>query len=155
VAKWESRAVCGISKQGSKVGFLRTTTNLVAYQLYLQGRYYWSKRGQGVATSIDLLKQAIVADPSYALAYAGLADAYSIAPPYTGMSPEQANALAAPAAHRALELDSQLPEAHAALPTVVAAEFKLNDAEAEFQIFSSRPTTRTSIISMPCLPWYR
>jgi TolB-like protein/predicted Ser/Thr protein kinase len=88
-----------------------STANSEAYQLYLKGRYYWNKRGaDNINKSIELFKQAIDADPSYALAYAGLADAYTVAPPYTAMDSRQANALAIAAARKALELDPQLAE---------------------------------------------
>jgi TolB-like protein/Flp pilus assembly protein TadD len=111
-----------------------TTANSEAYQLYLKGRYYWNKRGaDNINKSIDLFQQAIANDPSYALAYAGLADAYSVSPPYTGMVALQAQALAMPAARKAIELDPQLPEAHGAMAAVLASEFKWPEAEKEFQ----------------------
>ncbi len=111
-----------------------TTQNAQAYQLYLKGRYYWNKRGgDNIAASIELFKQAIAADPAYALAYSGLADAYSVAPPYTGMSSEEADALAMPAARKAVELDPQLPEAHGALAAALSNEFKWAEADKEFK----------------------
>jgi TolB-like protein/tetratricopeptide (TPR) repeat protein len=110
------------------------TQNSEAYQLYLKGRYYWNKRGpDNIATSIDLFKQAVATDPSYALAYAGLADAYSVAPAYTGMASQQANALAMPAARKAVELDPQLAEAHGALAAALVSAFKWTEADKEFQ----------------------
>jgi TolB-like protein/Tfp pilus assembly protein PilF/predicted Ser/Thr protein kinase len=111
-----------------------TTSSAEAYQLYQKGRYYWNKRGgDNINASIDLFKQAIAADPSYALAYAGLADAYNVAPPYTGMPAAQANALAVPAARKAVELDPQLAEAHGALAAALVDLFQWSDAEKEFQ----------------------
>lgn len=110
-----------------------TTSNSEAYQLYLKGRFYWNLRGDGIAKSIELFQQAIVADPSYALAYAGLADAYSASPPFTLMAAAQANSLALPAARKAVELDPQLAEAHSALAGALAHEFKWDEAEREFQ----------------------
>ena len=93
-----------------------TTQNAEAYQFYLKGRYLLNKRGaDNINKSIELFKQAIAADPGYALAYAGLADAYNIAPSWTGMSEQEGNAQSLSAAHKALELDPQLAEAHAAL----------------------------------------
>ncbi len=51
------------------------TANTEAYQLYLQGRFYWNKRTpQGLQKSIEYFNQAVAVDPSNALAYAGLAD---------------------------------------------------------------------------------
>ena len=111
-----------------------TTSNSAAYQLYLKGRYYWNKRGpENINASIDLFKQAVATDPSYALAYAGLADAYSVAPPYTGIGSQQANALAMQAAHKAVELDPQLAEAHGAMASALVTAFQWREAEKEFQ----------------------
>ena len=59
------------------------TTNPEAYRLYLEGRQLWYGRTpQGLKKSIDLFQQAIAADPSYALAYTGLADTYNVASSY-------------------------------------------------------------------------
>jgi TolB-like protein/predicted Ser/Thr protein kinase len=111
-----------------------TTANSEAYQLYLKGRYYWNKRGgDNINASIDLFKQAIANDPSYALAYAGLADAYSVAPPYTLMDSKEAGVLAQSAARKALELDPQLAEAHGAMAGALANELKYSEAGKEFQ----------------------
>jgi serine/threonine protein kinase/tetratricopeptide (TPR) repeat protein len=111
-----------------------TTTNSEAYQLYLKGRYYWNQRGaDNIYKSINLFKQAIDSDPSYALAYAGLADAYSVAPPYTGMDPQQASMQALAAARKALELDPQLAEAHGAMAGVLANGLKYSESGKEFQ----------------------
>jgi eukaryotic-like serine/threonine-protein kinase len=111
-----------------------TTSNSDAYQLYQKGRYYWNKRGgDNINASIDLFKQAIAADPSYALAYAGLADAYNVAPPYTGLASSEANALALPMARKAVELGPQISEAHRALASAMANSFQWSDAEKEFQ----------------------
>jgi|SRR5579864_3380908 len=110
------------------------TANSQAYQLYQKGRYYWYKRGaDNISASIDLFKQAVAADPSYALAYAGLADAYSVSPPYTGFPAAQANTLALPAARKGIELNPQLPEGHSALALALADAFQWSDAESEFQ----------------------
>jgi serine/threonine-protein kinase len=57
----------------------RGTDNVQAYGLYLRGRYAWNKRSQeGVIEAIQFFEQAIAADPGYALAYTGLADAYAL-----------------------------------------------------------------------------
>jgi eukaryotic-like serine/threonine-protein kinase len=111
-----------------------TTASSDAYQLYLKGRYFWYQRGgENVLKSIELFKQAIGADPTYALAYAGLADAYSVAPPYTGMASQEANAQAIAAARKAVELDSQLAEAHGAMAAALINSFQWAEAEKEFQ----------------------
>jgi hypothetical protein len=92
------------------------TTNPEAYRLYLEGRQLWYGRTPaGLKRSIDLFQQAIAADPSYALAYTGLADTYNVASSYgIGITARQARLMADAASHKALELDDSLPEAHTA-----------------------------------------
>jgi len=81
-----------------------------------------------------LFQQAIAADPNYALAYAGLADTYNVAPSYrTGISSRQGSLLADEATRKALELDSSLSEAHAARAMAIATELKWGEAEPEFR----------------------
>src|SRR5437764_2551005 len=66
----------------------RPTTNGEAHQLYLKGRFFWNKRtGNDLKKSIDYFEQAIAADPTYALAYAGVADGYVWLPGYTAGTP--------------------------------------------------------------------
>ncbi len=89
-----------------------------AYHLYLKGRYHWNKYAeQGLRKAIDYFSQAIEIDPSYALAYAGLADSY-----YRLSNLYAPNSVAMPkakaAALQALEIDETLAEAHAALGLV-------------------------------------
>jgi len=87
-----------------------------AYRLYLQGRYQFSKRTlPAFERSIQLFQQVLEKDPDYALAYAGLAESYGILPFYGGELPKVAFPKAKAAALKALEIDSSLAEAHAAL----------------------------------------
>src|SRR5437868_9645575 len=66
----------------------RPTENTEAHQLYLKGRFFWNKRtGNDLKKSIDYFNQAIATDANYALAYAGVADAYVLLPGYSGGSP--------------------------------------------------------------------
>ena len=111
------------------------TTNPEAYRLYLEGRQAWYGRTQeGLKKSIDLFQQAIAADPSYALAYTGLADTYIVAPSYgIGISTSQARLLADAATRKALELDDNLSEAHAARAMALVMAWKWNEAESEFR----------------------
>jgi TolB-like protein/Flp pilus assembly protein TadD/predicted Ser/Thr protein kinase len=111
-----------------------TTQNAEAYQFYLKGRYLLSKRGtDNINKSIELFKQAIAADPGYAPAYAGLANAYNIAPSWTGMSEQEGYVQSLPAAHKALELDPQLADAHAALGSALVKNFQWAEGVKEFQ----------------------
>ena len=87
-----------------------------AYQLYLKGRFYWNKRTvDGLRQAADFYKQAIEKDPSFALAYSGLAETYALYPNYSVALPKDSMPLAKAAAQKALELDDSLAEAHAAL----------------------------------------
>jgi len=89
-----------------------------AFENYLKGRYFWNKRtGEALKTAITHFDDAIEHDPSFARAYAGLADAYALAGDwqYGVVSPQEAFAKAKAAAARALELDDRLGEAHASL----------------------------------------
>ncbi len=92
------------------------TTNPEAYELYLKGRFFWNKRtGAELVKSIDYFEQAVGRDQKYALAYAGLADAYVLLPPYGAASPSESFPQAGAAARKALELDDTLAEAHTSL----------------------------------------
>jgi TolB-like protein/Tfp pilus assembly protein PilF len=109
---------------------VRPTENAEAHQLYLRGRYFWNKRtGADLKKAIDYFNQAIGKDPNYALAYAGLADAYVLLSAYAEGSPKDSLPQAKAAALKALELDNTLGEAHATLANVLVA-YDLNFAEA-------------------------
>lgn len=93
-----------------------------SYENYLKGRYYWNKRSQeGLTKAIDYFQLAIEKDPNYALAYAGLADCYSIiGSAIVGTVPSQEVApKAKAAAMKALQLDDTLAEAQTSLATVL------------------------------------
>jgi adenylate cyclase len=92
----------------------RPTENSEAHQLYLKGRYYWNKwLGPGFEKSRDYYQQAIDLDPTYALAYAGLADYYGFAFANGLLPPEEKWAKAEEeTASKALELDPTLGEAY-------------------------------------------
>jgi TolB-like protein/DNA-binding winged helix-turn-helix (wHTH) protein/Tfp pilus assembly protein PilF len=94
------------------------TLNPDAYQTYLKGRYFWNQRTRdGLQTAIDYFTRAVSIDPSYAEAYAGLADSYAVAGDwkYGVDSPQDAFVKATTAAAKALALDDTLGEAHASL----------------------------------------
>jgi serine/threonine protein kinase/TolB-like protein/TPR repeat protein len=120
-------------KASSKLGSAGTS-NAEAYRLYLEARQLWYGRTpSGLKKSIDLFQQAIAADPNYALAYAGLADTYNIAPSYIDLSSKQGVLLADEASRKALDLDDSLPEAHAARALALATAWQWSQAEHEFQ----------------------
>ena len=94
----------------------RSTDNSEAYQLYLRGRHHWAKRTPDrLRKGIEYFQQAIEKDPSYALAYSGLADCYSILGLYSILPPKEALAKAKAAAVAAVAFDEELAEGHASL----------------------------------------
>ena len=107
---------------------------LEAAQLYLKGRYYWSKRtADGLTQGADFFQQAIDNDPSFALAYVGLADCYNMLVVYSKLSPKDGFPKARDAAVKALELDDSLSEAHTSLAFVKARfEWRWSEADREF-----------------------
>ena len=112
----------------------RPTENRQAHQLYLKGKFFWNKRnGDDLQRAADYFQQAISADPGYANAYAGLAQATLLMPFYDAAASEDAFPKAKAAATRAIELDESSPEGHAALAMLLCYEFKLSESEAEFK----------------------
>lgn len=90
-----------------------------AYDLYLQGRYFWNKRTKpGFERAADFFQQAIARDPNYARAYAGLADTYGLMSTWFVGPPGELMPKARAAALKALQLDDSLPEAHASLALI-------------------------------------
>ncbi len=110
------------------------TENLEAFNLYLKGRYYWNMRtGEGLEKSVMNFNLAIEEDPAYALAYAGLADAYILLAGYGHAPPEQALSKASQAARKAVELDDMLAESHTSLAGTVFHYFEWATVERELQ----------------------
>jgi len=98
----------------------RPTENPEAHELYLKGRFFWNKRtGADLRKAIEYFNQALGKDPSYALAYAGLADAYDLLDTYGAASPADSIPQAKAAAKKALELDDTLAEAHTSLADIL------------------------------------
>jgi len=94
----------------------RYTENIEAYNLYLKGRHFWKFRTHaGLDKSIEYFQQAIDKDPNYALAHAGIADAFSTLGFYTFIPPVEAYSKAMESAGKALQIDPLLPEGHLSL----------------------------------------
>ncbi|MGI9263376.1 MAG: hypothetical protein ACR2QU_00515, partial [Gammaproteobacteria bacterium] len=110
------------------------TSNVEAYQLYLQARHQWKRRGvDAIEKSIELLDQALALDAEFARAYAGLAAAYVVLPGYAGIAdPTEYYEKAANAARQALARDPNLAEAHAVLAEIDNDRGNWVDAEAAF-----------------------
>lgn len=97
----------------------RYTENSESYRAYLRGRYHWNKRTpEGLQKGIEDFRQAIDLDPLFALAYTGLADSYILQSLYGAKPATDVMPKARAAANKALEIDSQLAEAHASLALV-------------------------------------
>ena len=105
-----------LSREENKRLTKRYTDNVEAYQLYLTGRYHWNKlTPPEITKSIGFFKQAIDLDPTYALAYFGLADAYRALAPTGEVPPREILPQAKAAAAKALEIDESLAEPHVTL----------------------------------------
>jgi TolB-like protein/Tfp pilus assembly protein PilF len=97
----------------------KPTANPEAYELYLKGRFFWNKRtADDLRRSIDYFNQSVAKDPNYALAYAGLAQAWKLLPAFNGGAPQDCFPQAESAAKKALALDDTLSDAHAALASL-------------------------------------
>jgi TolB-like protein/Tfp pilus assembly protein PilF len=110
------------------------TSNTTAYELYHRGRSLWDKRsGDNIPKAIEFYEQAIAHDPNYGPAYGGLASAYVLLPYFTGAARNDSNAKAKAAALKALSLDPNLAEAHAALGKMMFFQMDLAGSLREYQ----------------------
>jgi serine/threonine protein kinase/Tfp pilus assembly protein PilF len=111
------------------------TANPEAYQEYLKGRYWWNKLSrEGLNKGIEHFHQAISKDPSYALAYSGVADCYSVLGTFRFVFPKEAFPRAKEAALKALQMDDALAEAHTSLAWIKTMyEWDWSGAESELQ----------------------
>ncbi len=109
------------------------TKNPGAYEAYLKGRYFWNKRTPAAfKTSVDYFSQAVDKDPRFALAYAGLADAYGLSTEYHAAPATETYDRAKSAVLKALEIDPDLPEARISL-AYIHQFYEWNLAAAERQ----------------------
>ncbi|MBA3242691.1 MAG: tetratricopeptide repeat protein [Acidobacteria bacterium] len=113
----------------------RYTENTEAYHLYLKGLFYWNRRTpDGLNTAIGYFQEAITIDPSYALAYAGLAHCYMLLTPIAGNLSEEAYPKAKAAAMKALEIDEALAEAYIPLAYIkFLHDWDWTGAETEYK----------------------
>jgi len=123
----------------------RRTENVEAYHLFLKGRFHWGRRTEeGLKKGLQYFRQAIEADPAYALAHAGLAEGYIPLAIYCHLAPRDAFPKARAAAERALEIDPELPEAATALGSV--------SAWYEWDLAKSEAVTRQAVALSPDYP---
>ncbi len=121
------------------------TENAEAYRNYLQGRFSEFRfTPAGMNQAIEYFNRAISLDPGYALAYAGLADAYTTASDWV-LPPREALPKAEAAACKALSFDDNLAEAHASLAHALMHEWKLGPSGIEFHRALSLNPNDTSI----------
>jgi serine/threonine protein kinase/tetratricopeptide (TPR) repeat protein len=111
------------------------TENAEAYRLYLRGRHHWNMwTEEGFYRAIDYFQQAVEKDPSYALAYAGVADSYVLLGWNSYLPPKEVFPKGKAAATVALQLDPDLPEAHASLAALLwLHDWRWEEAQIEFQ----------------------
>ena len=111
------------------------TSSNDAYQLYLKGRYHWSRRTKAdLDKAIDSYRKAIEIDQNFALAYAAIAEAYNSMGKNPDVAPKDCIPLAKAAAIRALEIDPMLAEAHSALGDSLAIyDWNWAESEREFK----------------------
>ena len=111
------------------------TENAEAYRLYLKGRHHWNRwTEEGFYKAIEYFQQAVEKDPSYALAYTGLADSYVLLGWNSYLPPKEAFPKGKAAAMTALQLDPDLAEAHTSLAALLwLHDWQWEEAETEFK----------------------
>jgi eukaryotic-like serine/threonine-protein kinase len=124
-------------KAGAVAAESRGTTNPVAYDLYLRGRYEWNKRNLGsIQEGIKDFERAVAMDSSFARAYGALASSYALLPEYGGFDNfpvRESLTRTREAASLALALDSTLAEPHAALGLALHCNWRWKEAEQEYR----------------------
>jgi len=113
----------------------RPTENGAAHELYLKGRFFWNKRDTNdLQKALGYFQQAANEDPNYALAWSGMADVYVLLPLFGGANPADAYPKAKEAANKAIALDSNLAEPHAALGLIASVfDFDASLSMREFE----------------------
>jgi len=114
----------------------RPTENTGAYQLYLQGRFFWNKRSEdGLKTAIKYFEEAIEHDPHYALAWAGIADSYSLLGEFGNIPRKELYPKAEAAVNKALEIDNRLAEVHTSLASLLMlSKWDWENSQKEFKL---------------------
>ncbi|HEY6946082.1 MAG TPA: winged helix-turn-helix domain-containing protein [Candidatus Acidoferrum sp.] len=114
---------------------LTRQVNPEAYEAFLRGRYFWNKRtGEGMKKGLEYFRNSVEKDPSFALAHAGLADSYNMLSFWGLAAPRDASPKAKTAADKALDLDGDLEEGHAARGWVqFAYDWNWSGAERQLQ----------------------
>jgi len=124
-----------ISRADNQLFDRTVTKNLLAYDLYLKGRYHWNKRmPDDLKKGIDFFEKALKIDPEFAHAYSGLADSYIILGNFGILPPEEAFTKGKKAALNALKINNMLAEAHTSLALAqMHYDWNWQDAETGFK----------------------
>lgn len=109
-----------------------TTKNLKAYELFLKGQYYWNKRGRWLMNGLQYFEEAIAADPDFALANAGLGDAYAALGMYGIIPPLVSMEKAKRFATKAIQIDSGISHAHTTLGFIYGFYERKYDLATEY-----------------------
>ena len=105
-----------------------------AYEAYLKGRFHWNRRTpESLRLAIEWFERAIEEDPSFALAYAGLADVYNVQVTYLHVSADEAYPKADRAARRAVELDPNSVEGHTSFASILTHAGRFEEATREYE----------------------
>jgi eukaryotic-like serine/threonine-protein kinase len=113
---------------------VKPTADAAAYQSYLKGRFFWGRRsGDNIPKAIEYFQEAIRQDPDYALAYAGLAEAWITLPGHASARLQDVKPKAKEAARKSLQIDDTLAGAHTALAQVLFFDLDFAGAIKEFQ----------------------
>ena len=130
------RTAASLGLSGAEVASTpkRLPKNSLVYEHYLRGRYHWSKgSSEGLRKAQEHFQQAIVLDPSYPLAYSGLADTYALLGSYDVMPLSESHQLGRQAALKALELDGSVGEAYRSLAAITADYWQWADADRYYR----------------------
>jgi eukaryotic-like serine/threonine-protein kinase len=121
------------------VGAPRGTSDTAAYDLFLRGRYAWSRRGErSLRAAVDLFDRALARDPRFARAHAGRAMALVVLPLFaSGMRGDSVLDVARASAEHALALDSTLAAAHLAMAYANKMQWRWSEAERHFRAAAS------------------
>jgi TolB-like protein/Tfp pilus assembly protein PilF len=106
--------------------------NPEAYEAYLKGRYHWNGR-HGLRKAIQDFEEAIAKDPTYAAAYAGLADCFCALSAWGLVTANEGSIKAKALAQKALEIDNSLAEAHTSLAFATMYDYDFLASEKEFE----------------------
>ena len=125
-----------LSREEQNILKKRYTDNTEAYELYLKGRSFWKGRNEeGLKAALENFEKALEKDPNYALAWAGMADTYSLMGEYTNISRRILFPKQMAAVNKALQIDNRLGEAHISLAvSLMLNEWDWKNSEKEFQL---------------------